>query len=65
MVKVLRGHSLRGHSMNHSAIVLVMHAVHSRAATASCHCRTREYKRKCGGSDNSEFRHVRSSFWFR
>ena len=53
MVKVLHRHS-----MDHSAIVLVMHAVHPIAAVASCHCRTREYKRKHGGSDNSEFRHA-------
>jgi hypothetical protein len=49
MVKVLRRHS-----MNHSAIVLGLHSI---AATASCHCRAREYKRKCGGSNESEVRH--------
>jgi hypothetical protein len=44
--------------MDYSAIVLVMHTVHPIAAVASCHCWTREYKRKHGGSDNSKFRHA-------
>ncbi|MGB9118335.1 hypothetical protein [Bradyrhizobium sp.] len=55
MVKILRRHF-----MQRKAIVLVIHAVHSMAATAGCHCRTREYKRKCGGSNYSELRHDRS-----
>jgi hypothetical protein len=38
--------------------VLVMQAVHPITAVASCHCWTREYKRKHGGSDNSKFRHA-------
>jgi hypothetical protein len=57
MVKVLRRHS-----MDRSAIMRVIDAVHSIAATAGCHCRTREHKRKCDGSDNSEIRHHRLSF---
>jgi hypothetical protein len=48
--------------MDHSAILRVIHAVHSVAAAAGCHCRTRERKRKCGGSDNSEIRHNGLSF---
>jgi hypothetical protein len=42
----------------------MMHAVHSRAATGGCHSRTREHKRQRRNSDNSDFRHARSSFWF-
>src|ERR1700733_808970 len=49
---------LRTHSMDYPAIVLVMDTVHPVAAIACGHCRTREYKRKHGGSDNSRFRHA-------
>jgi hypothetical protein len=52
MVKVLRGHA-----MDRSAVVPMIYAVHSIAVIAGCHRRTREHKRKCGGSDYSEVRH--------
>jgi hypothetical protein len=48
---------LRGHAMGRSAIVAMVCAVHSIAVIAGCHRRTREHKRKCGGSDYSEVRH--------
>jgi hypothetical protein len=48
------------HSMNHPAIVLVVHAVHSMTATAGCHRRTRKHHRKCCGSNESEVCHNRS-----
>jgi hypothetical protein len=57
MVKVLRRHS-----MDHSAIMRVIRVVHSIAVTAGGDCRTREHKRKCGGSDNCEISHNRFSF---
>jgi hypothetical protein len=60
--EVKMGEVLRRHSMNHSAIFPVILAVHSMAATAGCDCRTREHKRKCGGSDNPEIRHDTLSF---
>jgi hypothetical protein len=44
--------------MDYSTIMLVTQAVHPIATVASCHCWTREYKRKHGGSDNSKFRHA-------
>jgi hypothetical protein len=52
MVKVLRRHL-----MDHAAVVFVIHAVHSIAATTSCNGRARKYKRKCGGSNESEVGH--------
>ena len=46
---------LRGDFM--MTIKRVIRVAHSIAATAS-HCRTRDYQRKCGRSDQSEFRHA-------